>query len=61
MDKNGLQYNTNLFYLYVFLGKKHVEEIAQLALVFISTTKKIRFSKGVRIALKISVGFHSGT
>ena len=30
-------------------------------MVFISTTKKVRFSKDVKISLKICVGFHSGT
>ena len=42
------------------LGKKHVEEIAKLALVFISTTKKIRFAKDLKVNLKISVGCHTG-
>ena len=42
------------------MKKKHVEEIAKLALVFMSTTKKIRFSKDVKIVLKICIGFHSG-
>ena len=41
-------------------GDKHVEEIAQLSLMFIQSTKKMRFPKGARASLQISVGFHSG-
>ena len=45
---------------FVNLGKKHVEEIAKLALVFISTTKKIKFAKDLKVHLKICVGCHTG-
>ena len=45
---------------FINLGKKHVEEIAKLALVFISTTKKIKFAKDLKVHLKICVGCHTG-
>ena len=49
-----------LFFQSILLGKRHVEEIAKLALVFISTTKKIRFAKDLKVHLKICVGCHTG-
>ena len=53
-------YITHIIISFINLGKKHVEEIAKLALVFISTTKKIKFAKDLKVHLKICVGCHTG-